>query len=82
MVQQRLVLVRVGLGLLQVAVRDLGHVADHVGEGAAERIDPHLAHVGRHAGQLGARMLTRENSSQVMSSITATGAFFGARAGP
>ena len=35
----------------------LGHVADDVGEGAAMRIDPHLAHVGRDARQFGARTL-------------------------
>ncbi len=32
--------------------RDLGDVADHVGEGPAERIDPDLAHVGGDARQL------------------------------
>ena len=54
-------------------VRDLGDVADHMGEGAAERIDPGLAHVGLTPGSSGVRTLMRANSSQVRSSATATG---------
>ncbi len=50
MVQQHLVLL--GPGLLQVGVGHLGHIADHVGEGAAEGVDAHLAHVGGDARQL------------------------------
>ncbi len=42
----------VGAGLADVLGVDLGHIADHVGEGAAKGIDPHLAHVGGDAGKL------------------------------
>ena len=38
---------------LDVAVRDLGHIADHMGVGAAERIVAGLVHVGHDAGQFG-----------------------------
>ena len=41
----------VGAGLGDVLGADLGDVADHVGEGRREGIDPHLAHVGGHARQ-------------------------------
>ena len=51
----------VGAGLGDVLLVHLGHIADHVGEGAAMRIDPHLAHVGRDSGKLrGADVHRRE----------------------